>query len=155
MVGGMRAKARQWSRSALALAALFASLPVAGRIVLGTWSFDGATGVAAICFIVGIYLHLVGRRGSPALPDPAAMLEEAIQLVAEGKIAKAIRLLTRAHRFSPDFWQAIELRGKLYLATGRIDAAIADFTAASALAPGEPQLRQLLEDARSRLCLGQ
>ena len=151
----MRAKARQWSRSALALAALFASLPIAGRILLGTWTFDGAAAIAGLCFIVGLYLYFVGRRGAPALPDPAAMLEEAIQLATEGKTAKAVRLLTRAHRLTPDFWQALELRGKLYLATENFDGAIADFTAAIALAPGEPQLRELLDRARSRLCLGE
>ncbi len=144
----MRARARQWSRIAWAMSALFASLPVAGRILLGTWGFEGATALACLCLIAGTYLHFLGRRSMPALADPAAMLDEAVQLVREGRTRQAVRLLTRSIRLSPRFWQARELRGRLYLAMGNPGAALADFTEAVALAPEEPRLRALLDETR-------
>jgi tetratricopeptide (TPR) repeat protein len=144
----MRAQARQWSRIAWALAALFASLPVTGRILLGTWGFEGSAALACLCLIAGTYLHFLGRRHTPALADPAAMLDEAIQLAGAGRTRQAVRLLTRAIRLSPRFWQAMELRGRLYLAMGNPTAAFADFTEAIALAPEEPQLRALLAETR-------
>ncbi len=130
------------------MAALFASLPVAGRLVLGTWGFEGSAALACLCLIAGIYLHFVGRREVPALADPAAMMEEAIQLITSGRTTQALRLLTRVIRLSPRFWQARELRGRLYLALGDPAAAVADLTEAVALAPEESQLRALLAEAR-------
>jgi Flp pilus assembly protein TadD len=139
----MRSRARQWSRSAWALAALFASLPVAGRLLLGTWGFEGSTALACLCLILGTYLHFVARRSAPALSDPAAMLDEAMQRVAAGQTKQAMRMLTRAIRLSPRFWQALQWRGQLFLAMGDSDAALADLSGAIAIAPGEPQLYNL------------
>lgn len=147
----MRSRALQWSRIACAMAALFASLPVAGRILLGTWGFDGAAALACLCLLIGMYLYVLGRRSVPALPDPAAMLEEAIELAASGRTKRAVRLLTRAIRLSPRFWQAFEMRGKLYLQTGNPSAALDDFSAAAALAPEELHLQALLASARAGL----
>ena len=133
------------------MAALFASLPVAGRILLGTWGFEGSTALACLCLILGTYLHFVGRRNSPALSDPAGMLDEAVQLAADGRTKQAMRLLTRAIRLSPRFWQALELRARLYLAMGNAGGAVADLTQAIALAPGEPQLYSLRGQAYSAM----
>jgi tetratricopeptide (TPR) repeat protein len=125
------------------MAALFASLPVAGRLLLGTWGFEGSTALACLCLILGTYLHFVGRRNAPALSDPAGMLDEAMQLVAAGQTKQAMRLLTRVIRLSPRFWQALQWRGQLFLAMGDSGAALADLSNAIALAPGEPQLYNL------------
>ena len=41
-------RARQWRRTAWAMAALFASLPIACKIFVGTWGFDEAFEVTAV-----------------------------------------------------------------------------------------------------------
>jgi tetratricopeptide (TPR) repeat protein len=123
------------------MAFLFGSLPLAGRIFLGVWGFDGAAGIACLLLIAGAYLHLVSRRRAPAIPDPAAMLDRAGQLVSAGRIDRAIALLTKAIRQSPQFWQAYQVRGELYLQRGAdVPGALADFSAAIKLAPREPHL---------------
>ena len=58
--GGMirqpyRQRARQWSRMAWAMALLFASMPAASKLALGTWGFDGAAEISCLCLIVGTY----------------------------------------------------------------------------------------------------
>jgi hypothetical protein len=121
----MRSRARQWSRSAWALAALFASLPVAGRLLLGTWGFEGSTALACLCLILGTYLHFVGRRSAPALSDPAAMLDEAMQRVAAGQ--------TKAIALAPGEPQLYNLRGQAFAAAGDQEAAQRDYQTAAAL----------------------
>jgi tetratricopeptide (TPR) repeat protein len=150
----MRRQANLWSRFGWAMAALFASFPVAGRIWLGVWSFEGAFALSCVCLIGGTYLYFAGRKGAPPLPDPAAMLEEAIQLADGGEHRRALRLLSRAIRLSPRFWQAWEMRGRLHFAAGDFSAALADFTQAAALAPEEAHLAKLRAEA-SRLCQAQ
>src|SRR5204863_5374215 len=79
-----RSRARQWSRSAFALAALFASFPIAARLLLGEWAFEGATGIAGLWLAVGVYLYIRSRR-LRTLPDPAQLLDEAIRLFSVGE----------------------------------------------------------------------
>ncbi len=121
------------------MAALFGSLPLASRILLGAWDFTGAADVAFLCLIVGVYFHLVGRRFS-SLPDPAAMLDQANHLAASGRPDDALTHLTEAIRLSPQFWQAYQYRGELHLRRGSLLSAIQDFSQAISLAPREPQL---------------
>jgi tetratricopeptide (TPR) repeat protein len=120
---------------------LLASLPVSSRLFLGVWGFEGAGEIAFLCMVVGTYFHIVSRRRSPALPDPAAMLDQAIQLASLGRIDEAIGLLTEAISLSPKLWQAFQYRGELYLSQqDSIDAALRDFDEAIRLAPEEPHL---------------
>ncbi|HEY1338528.1 MAG TPA: hypothetical protein VGF59_13515 [Bryobacteraceae bacterium] len=143
-----RARTRQWSRIALSLAALFASLPIAGRIVLGRWEFEEAAGLAGLCFIAGAYAFLLSRRHAP-VPDPAAVLEQAMELAAAGRARRAIAALTGAIRTSPRLWQAYQYRGELLLAQPEDgESALADFEEAIRLAPDEPHLYKLREQAR-------
>jgi tetratricopeptide (TPR) repeat protein len=139
---------RQWSRTAFALAALFASFPIAGRLLLGEWAFEGAGGIAGLWLVAGAYLHIRGRR-LPASPDPAAMLDDAIQRIAAGETRRALRLLDRAIHENPWFWQAYQCRGEIRLALGNAATALADFDEAIRLAPEEPHLRELREQAVS------
>jgi tetratricopeptide (TPR) repeat protein len=151
-----QARARQWSRTAWAMALLFASLPVACRLFVGAWGFDGAFEVSCFCLVLGTYLHLLSRRSLPALPDAATLLDRAIRLALEGRTDRAILLLTEAIRLSPRLWQAFQYRGELYLLEPEtVAAALDDFTEAIRLAPEEPHLyalreqaHRLLEDAR-------
>ena len=99
-----RIRARQWSRAAFVIAALFASL--------GLWGFDGAWGLAVLCTIAGLYFHIVGLRRAK-LPDPALMLERAQELAAEGRVAEARGLLTKTVRQSPWFIEAKEYLEKI------------------------------------------
>jgi hypothetical protein len=97
-------RARQWSRAAFVIAALFTSL--------GMWGFDEAWSLAVLSVIAGIYFHIVGRRRSK-LPDPALMLERAQELAAEGRIAEARGLLAETVRLTPWFTEAREYLEKL------------------------------------------
>jgi tetratricopeptide (TPR) repeat protein len=143
-------KARRWGRTALALAFLFGSLPLAGRIFLGSWGFDDATLLACLCFAVAGYLHIRARRFR-VVPDAAALLDGAIQLAASGQPAEGIALLTEAIRLSPRLWQAFQYRGELYLQSGDVEAALRDFDRAISLAPNEPHIRVLRGHALSHL----
>jgi hypothetical protein len=147
-----RARAREWSRTAWALAALFASLPVANRLLFGDWAFESAAGIAFVCLLLGTYWHIVARRHR-TLPDPATRLEEAIEAARAGQIDRAIQLLSCEIRLSPELWQAYQYRGELYLL--RPDgtrAALSDFDIAIRLAPQEEHLRALRDRAaRSEL----
>jgi len=140
-----RLRARQWSRAAWALAILFASLPVSSRLFLGVWGFESAAGVAGLCLIAGTYLHILARRASKAMPDPADMLDQALGMARYGQVDEAIALLTEAIRLSPWLWQAYQYRGELYLSLQSLDRAAEDFSEAIRLAPEEPHLHVLLE----------
>jgi Flp pilus assembly protein TadD len=126
---------------ALGLAFLFASLPLAGRLFLGSWGFDGAPGIACLCLVAAAYLHFAGRKSRPPIPDSAAILDEAIRLAAAGETGRGIARLDEALRLSPRLWQARQYRGQMRL--GEPDAAesaLRDFTEPIRLAPGEPHL---------------
>ena len=134
-------RARQWCRAALALGLLFASLPLTGRLFLGSWRFDGATGIACLCLVAAAYLYFVGRERRPPIPDSAAILDEAIRLAASGEIGRGLAVLDESLRLSPHLWQARQYRGQMRL--GEPDAAesaLQDFTEAIRLAPEEPHL---------------
>jgi len=136
-------RATEWSRTAWALAILFGSLPLVSRLVLGAWEFEDAVGVAALCLIAGIYLHFLGRRRPPAIPDPATLLDQANSLASSDKPGEAMVLLTEAIRLSPRLWQAFQYRGELYLWLQNPAAALTDFTEGLRLAPGERHLYTL------------
>lgn len=145
---GDSVRLRQWSRTAFALAALFASFPIVGRLILGEWAFEGAGGVAGLWLALGAYLHIRSRRQWPAA-DPAALLDDAIQSVAAGDTRRALRLLDRAIAENPWFWQARQCRAEVRLHLGDAEGAMADFDEAIRLAPEEPHLRVLREQAVS------
>ena len=143
----MPRRARQWSRAAWALALLFGTLPLASRLFLGSWQFQGAAELSGICLLLGTYLYFIGRRSSSPVPDSAALVNRAIGLAAEGRVKKAIALLTKAIRLSPRFWQAYQYRGELYLRQQKPAPALRDFEQAISLAPDEPHLSALRERA--------
>jgi len=149
MGASFRVRARQWSRAAWALSILFASLPVSSRVFLGVWGFESAAGVAGLFLVAGSYLHILARRALKAMPDPAEMLDEALALARFGQVGEAIALLTKAIRGSPRLWQAYQYRGELYLSQQLPERAAEDFSEAIRLAPEEPHLRVLLEQAQS------
>jgi tetratricopeptide (TPR) repeat protein len=135
------ARARQSYRAALGLAILFASLPLASKLLLGGWGFDDAPAIACLCLVAAAYLYFAGRVRRPPIPDSATMLGEAIHLAAAGDTGRGIALLNKALRLSPRLWQAREYRGQILL--GHPDAAesaLRDFTEAIRLAPNEPHL---------------
>ena len=135
------ARARQWSRAALALAFLFASLPLASRLLLGSWAFDGASVIACLCLIAALYFYLAGRDRQRPLPDSAAILDEAIRVAASGDTEGGIALLNEALRLSPRFWQARQYRGQIRLAEpDAAESALQDFNEAIRLAPDESHL---------------
>lgn len=139
-----RSRARQWSRAALALAALFASLPLSSRLFLGVWGFDAAAGVACLCLVAGTYFHVMGRRSLPTMPDPASELDQALELARLGQPAEAIAMLTGIIRLNPWVWQALQYRGELHLSRpDTVSRAIEDFSEAIRLAPGEAHLYNL------------
>jgi cytochrome c-type biogenesis protein CcmH/NrfG len=138
--------ARQWSRIALALALLFGSLPIAGRLVLGSWEFVSAAEIACLLLLAGFYFHFRARRHT-ATPDPATLLDQASQFAANGRMDRAIGLLTKTIRQSPKLWQAYQYRGELRLRAGEFALAAEDFSEAIRLAPEEPHLHSLLEQA--------
>lgn len=132
---------RQWRRAALALACLFASLPLAGKLFLGSWRFDGAIELAALCLGAAGYLYFAGREHRSPIPDSAAMLDEALRLAGLGQTGRGLALLDEALRLSPGLWQALEYRGRMRLAEANAaEAALKDFTEAIRLAPDEPHL---------------
>jgi len=134
-------RARQWCRAALALALLFGSLPLASRLFLGSWEFDGATGIACLCLVAAAYLYFAGRVRRPPIPDSATILGEAIRLAASGETGQGIALLDEALRLSPRLWQARQYRGQIRLAeSDAAESALRDFTEAIRLAPDEPHL---------------
>jgi len=137
-----RSRARQWSRSAFALSALFLSFPIAARLLLGEWAFEGATGIAGLWLAAGVYLYLHSRR-LRTLPDPAELLDEAIRLFSVGETRGAMELLERAIRENPRFWQAYQCRGEARMQMSQWTAAAADLDEAIRLAPDEPLLREL------------
>jgi len=147
MKASFRLRARQWSRAAWALSILFASLPVSSRVFLGVWGFESAGGVAGLFLVAGTYLHILARRALKAMPYPAEMLDEALALARFGHVDEAIALLTKAIRASPWLWQAYQYRGELYLSQQLPERAAEDFSEAIRLAPEEPHLRVLLEQA--------
>ena len=144
-----RQRARQWSRMAWAMAALFASMPAASRLFLGVWGFDGALEIACLCLILGTYFHLVGRRAGPPIPDPATVLDQAIRLALSGQTDEAIALLTETIRLSPQLWQAYQYRGELYLRQQSFESALRDLNEAIRLAPEEQHLYILRAQAQS------
>jgi tetratricopeptide (TPR) repeat protein len=136
--------ARRWSRAAWALALVFGSLPVVGRLVEGDWEFIAAAEIACLLLMVGAYFHVRSRRYLTK-PDPATLLDLANQLAANGRSDKAIALLTKTIRQSPKLWQAYQYRGELRLRLGDFHRAAQDFSDAIRLAPDEPHLRVLLD----------
>jgi len=146
-----RAQARQWSRAAAAVAAVFGTLPIVGRLLFGDWGFDGAWELAGALAILAAYLYLVGRRTYRPIPDSADLLDRAIQIARAGQVEDAIALLTEALRLSPRLWQAHQYRGELMLICRRAVEAREDFRAAIALMPDEPGLRMLLERAEAEI----
>ena len=134
-------RARQWCRAALALGFLFASLPLTGKLFLGSWRFDGAAAIACLCLVAAAYLYFVGRKRRPPIPDSAAILGEAIRLAASGETGRGLALLDEALRLSPGLWQAREYRGHMRLGEpDAVESALQDFTEAIRLAPDEPHL---------------
>jgi tetratricopeptide (TPR) repeat protein len=144
-------RAREWRRTAWALSALFASLPVACRIFTGEWGFEGSLDISGLCFLTGAYLHFRSRR-TLQTPDPAVILDQAIRLALLGQTDDAIALLTEAIHLSPRLWQAFQYRGELRLGLANsVDAALEDFNEAIRLAPEEPDLYTLRARAYSLL----
>jgi tetratricopeptide (TPR) repeat protein len=139
--GASASQVRQWRRAALALALIFASLPLAGKLFLGSWRFDGALDIACLCILAAAYLYFVERDRRPRTPDSAAILDKALQLAARGATGRALALLDKALRLDPGLWQAWEYRGQIHLGQpDGTESALEDFTEAIRLAPGEPRL---------------
>jgi tetratricopeptide (TPR) repeat protein len=135
------ARARQWYRAALALALVFASLPLAGKLFLGSWRFDGALDIACLCMLAAAYLYFVERDRRPQTPDSAAILDKALQMAARGATGRGLALLDKALRLDPGLWQAWEYRGQIHLGEpDGVKSALEDFTEAIQLAPDEPHL---------------
>ena len=137
--------ARQWSRAAWALALLFGSLPLVGRLVLGSWEFVSAGEIACLLLLAGVYFHVRSRRFATK-PDPATLLDQANRLAASGRPDRALAVLTRTIRQSPKLWQAYQYRGELRLRLGEHSLAAQDFSDAIRLAPDEPHLHVLLDE---------
>jgi len=147
MRAASRQRTRQWSRAAWALAALFASLPVSSRLFLGVWGFDTAAEVAFLFVVLGSYLHILSRRTSGFVPDPAEMLQQALQTAGTGDLDEAGRILTEAIRLSPRFWQAYQIRGGIALSRNLPKEALQDFNQAIAIEPNDPHLYMLRANA--------
>jgi tetratricopeptide (TPR) repeat protein len=142
----------QWSRTAFAIAVVFASLPVASRIFLGDWEFESAAGIACLCAMAGVYFHIRDRRAFRGIPDAAAMLDQAHRMALAGRTDRAIARLNTAIRLTPRFWQAYQFRGELCLLAQRPQDAVRDFDQAIQLSPIEPHLYALR--AQAHLALG-
>jgi tetratricopeptide (TPR) repeat protein len=142
---------KRWTRTVVAVGALFATMPMASRIFLGVWGFHEAAVISTICFIAGIYLYArnLGRR--LWIPDSASMLDRARRLGAAGKVPKAISVLTQAIRLNPLLWQAYEYRGYLRLAQSEHAEALKDFSEAIRMAPRERHLYVLRAQIYSAL----
>ncbi|MGP8245556.1 MAG: hypothetical protein ACLQVN_13680, partial [Bryobacteraceae bacterium] len=138
---GWASRARQWCRAALALAFLFGSLPLAGKLFLGSGRFDGASGIACLCLVAAAYLYFAGRERRPPIPDSAAILGRAIRLAASGETGRGLALLDEALRLSPRLWQARQYRGEIRLAEpDAAESALEEFNQAIRLAPDEAHL---------------
>jgi tetratricopeptide (TPR) repeat protein len=126
------------------MALLFASLPLAGKLFLGSWRFDGALDIAGLCMLAAAYLYLVGRDRRPQIRDSAAILDKALQLAGTGATGRGLALLDEALRLDPGLWQAWEYRGMIHLGEpDGIESALKDFSEAIRLAPDEPHLYSL------------
>jgi tetratricopeptide (TPR) repeat protein len=120
--------------------------------LLGAWEFEEAFGVAGLCGLAAAYLRFASRKSAPPIPDPATLLDRAIEFASAGRSDRAVALLTKTIRLSPRLWQAFQYRGELYLAQpGSAAAALADFDAAVRLAPAEPRLYVLRAQAHAVL----
>ena len=115
-------------------------MPLAGRIILGAWSFEEAGAISVICFAIAAYLHLRSRGRIPAIPDSAEMMDRAFQLSASGRWAKAISLLTKTLRLDTKRWQAFQYRAELRASQGDYGGALDDISEAIRLAPRERHL---------------
>ncbi len=146
----VKSRLREWSRAALAMAALFGSLPIASRVFLGGWGFEGAAEIACLCLIAGAYLHLAARKRA-RVADAAALLGRGLQLASVGQLDRAMSLFNDVVRVNPYVWQGRQYRGELYLHLGDARAALADFSEAIRLAPGEPHLLALRDRAQAML----
>ena len=135
----------------MALAALFASLPLSSKLFLGAWDFQGASELACLCLIAAVYFHLASRSPLPSVPDTAAIMDHALQLAGSGRSDEAIVYLTEAIHLSPRVWQAFQYRGELWLQRNDGCAALEDFAEAIRLAPGEAHLYLLRGHAHSLL----
>jgi len=145
-------RARQWRRISWAMAALFGTLPLMSRLFLGSWSFDGALGIAMLFVVLAAYFHLLSHKFRQ-LPDDATLLERGINHAREGRTDEAIHLFSRAIRLSPRLWQAHQYRGELYLLDPvTAKDALRDFNAAIEIAPAEAHLFTLR--ARANALLG-
>ena len=121
-----------------------------GRIVLGTWEFIGAAEIACLLLMAGSYFHVRSRR-YVTKPDPATLLDQSNRLAANGRLDRAVALLTKTIRQSPKLWQAYQYRGELRLRLGEFALAEQDFAEAIRLAPNEPHLYLLREQADTLL----
>ena len=119
---------------------LFASMPVAAKILLGVWGFQEAGAISIICFAIAAYLYLLSRGRLRTIPDSAEMIDRARRLAASGKVAKSILVLTKALSLDPKLWQAFQGRGELRVSLGDYRGALDDFTEAIRLAPQERHL---------------
>ena len=122
---------------------LFASMPVAARIVLGVWAFQEAGAISVICFAIAAYLHLRSRGRMPTIPDSATLMDRASRLTASGRMAKAISVLTKALGLDRRLWQAFQYRAELRASQGDYRGALEDVSQAIRLAPREEHLYQL------------
>jgi tetratricopeptide (TPR) repeat protein len=147
---GNRLRARQWSRTAAAMALLFATLPLASKLLNGSWGFDGAGELAAVCAILAVYLQIAGHK-FPWLRDDSSLLDRALRLAQSGRLDDAVAVLTRLIRRSPRLWQARQYRGEILLLKGDWEQAYRDFEEALRLAPGEDHLLALRARAESEL----
>ena len=152
---GFEPRAGQWTRTALAMALVFGSMPLASKLFLGSWGFQEAAGIACLCLIAAAYLHIRDRQHRASLRDDAASMELALRLASERRYEDAIALITEVVRLSPRFWQGFQLRGELYLRRpGGADAAVRDFTEAIRLAPDERHLDLLRAHAHALMGSG-
>jgi tetratricopeptide (TPR) repeat protein len=142
---------KRWTRTVVAVGVLFATMPMASRILIGVWGFHEAAAISIICFVAGIYLYArnLGRR--LWIPDGATMLDRARRLGAAGKVPKAISVLTQTIRLDPLLWQAYEYRGYLRLAQSEYGEALKDFSEAIRMAPREQHLYVLRAQTYSAL----
>lgn len=147
-----RLRLSQWSRTAVALALLFGTLPLASKLFVGEWGFTGSSELGCLCLVAAFYFHFRAKSGSNAIPDTAILLDRAIQLASEGQVAEAIQLLSDAIRLSPHLWQAFQYRGELRLRQPEtLQAALGDFQAAIEIAPREAHLYRLRAQVRALL----
>ena len=145
-------RARQWCRAALALAVVFASLPLAAKVALGSWRFDDALDIAGLCLFAGGYFYFVGRDRRPQTLDSAVILDKALRFAARGATRRGLALLDEALQLDPTLWQAWEYRGQIHLAEpGGAESAFEDFTEAIRLAPEEAHLYILRSHASTML----